>query len=387
MFLIRDIKYQSINVSSNTIGNSNLEIQGIRINWRGKYLNIFNRYQPPDLNKIPTDLQNLFLPSTICLGDLNAKHFMWGSSGINSRGVDLLNKVDDNGFVFLNDGSPTNYSHSYNSKEALVVNIVSPDLSPACNWKVLENIGSYHLPILFELNKRQTTYKISNRRWNFKRADWKAYTDRAEKLICAELLTDNLKTDWLPFKRTIYSAAGQSIPRGKFRRKRPYLTSKMSVLQPLIAERRLILKDLDSDHSDTNRIKLNRVNAQLKKMYAQIKRGRWNELCSSPDSRSSNSKLWKLVKGISEEQLQFEKCNAIQLTEGLLAQNDEQAANILGEHYQLISCLNFTGNDKYAKTMESNVVHGCHSNPHVGPAIFSRAFSAQELDAAILGWN
>ncbi|GFX16876.1 hypothetical protein TNCV_2518541 [Trichonephila clavipes] len=103
MFLIRDIKYQSINVSRNIIGNSNLMIQGIRINWRRKYLNKLNSYQPPDLNKIPIDLQNLFLPSTICLGDLNTKHFMWGSSGINYRGVDLLNMVDDKGFMFLND--------------------------------------------------------------------------------------------------------------------------------------------------------------------------------------------------------------------------------------------------------------------------------------------
>ncbi|GFW37311.1 RNase H domain-containing protein [Trichonephila clavipes] len=101
----------------------------------------------------------------------------------------------------------------------------------------------------------------------------------------------------------------------------------MLVLQTLIAERRQILKDLDSDHSDTNRIKLNRVNAQLRKMYAQIKRDRWNELCSSLYSRSSNSKLWKLVKGICKEQPQFEKCNTIQFTDGLLAQNDEQPAN------------------------------------------------------------
>ncbi|GFT17776.1 uncharacterized protein TNCV_2588601 [Trichonephila clavipes] len=122
-------------------------------------------------------------------------------------------------------------------------------------------------------------------------------------------------------------------------------------------------------------------------MYAQIKRDGWNKLSSSLDSRSYNSKLWKLVKGISKEQPQIEKCNTIQSTDRLLAQNDEQAVNILEEHYQLISSMNFTGNDKYAKTMASNVVHGCRSNPHVGPAIFSRTFSAQELDAAILGLN
>ncbi|GFY19034.1 RNA-directed DNA polymerase from mobile element jockey [Trichonephila clavipes] len=187
MFLIRDKKYQSINVSSNIIGNSNLEIQGIRINWRGKYLNILNIYQPLDLNKLPIDLQNHFLPSAIYLGDLNAKHFVWGSSSINSRGVNFLNMVDDKSFMFLNDEFPTHYSHKYNSKEALIVTIAIPDLSQACNWKVLENIGSDHPSILFEPNKRQTTYKISNRRWNFERANWQAYTDRAEILYVRNL--------------------------------------------------------------------------------------------------------------------------------------------------------------------------------------------------------
>ncbi|GFW42791.1 RNA-directed DNA polymerase from mobile element jockey [Trichonephila clavipes] len=136
---------------------------------------MLNLYQPPDLNKIPIDLQNLILPNTTCLGDLYAKHFMWGSSAITSIGIDLLNMVNGKGFVFLNDESPTHYSYSYNSKEALAVILVSPDLSLARNWKELENLESDHLPILFELNKRQTTYKISNRRWNFKRADWQAF--------------------------------------------------------------------------------------------------------------------------------------------------------------------------------------------------------------------
>ncbi|GFT34884.1 uncharacterized protein TNCV_3878921 [Trichonephila clavipes] len=83
LFLIPEISRARsgpcVHVSSNIIGNSNLEIQGIKIKWRDKYLNIHNMYQPPDLNKIHIHLQNLFLPSTIYLDDLNAKHFMWGS--------------------------------------------------------------------------------------------------------------------------------------------------------------------------------------------------------------------------------------------------------------------------------------------------------------------
>ncbi|GFU69010.1 uncharacterized protein TNCV_3785311 [Trichonephila clavipes] len=118
----------------------------------------------------------------------------------------------------------------------------------------------------------------------------------------------------------------------------------MPVLQPLIAERGQKLKDLDSDRTDTNRIKLNRVNAQLKKRCMRRSR----------ETGGMNSALVWI--------------------------QDHPTVNCG-------SCLNFTGNDKYAKTMASNVVHGCRSNLHVGPAIFSRAFPAQELDAVILGLN
>ncbi|GFV07660.1 hypothetical protein TNCV_4941621 [Trichonephila clavipes] len=75
---------------------------------------------------------------------------MWGSSGINSRRVDLLNMVNDKGFVLLNDGSPTHYSHSYNSKEALDVTIVSLDLSPASNNVVHGCLSNPHVgPAIF----------------------------------------------------------------------------------------------------------------------------------------------------------------------------------------------------------------------------------------------
>ncbi|GFX68027.1 hypothetical protein TNCV_921281 [Trichonephila clavipes] len=73
-FLIKNINYQCININRKITDRSNLEIQGIRIIWRGKPLNIFNMYYPTDLKKLPTDLQDLFTVGTICLGDLNAKH-------------------------------------------------------------------------------------------------------------------------------------------------------------------------------------------------------------------------------------------------------------------------------------------------------------------------
>ncbi|GIY25835.1 probable ATP-dependent RNA helicase DHX37 [Caerostris darwini] len=101
-----------------------------------------------------SDKSNLLNGSTICIGDLNAKHTVWGCSSDNTRGCDLFNLIDDKGFLFLNDGTPTP-SFSYNAREALDVSFVSPDIHPSYNWSVLDNIESDHLTALIEFNKRQ----------------------------------------------------------------------------------------------------------------------------------------------------------------------------------------------------------------------------------------
>ncbi|GFS62221.1 hypothetical protein TNCV_477401 [Trichonephila clavipes] len=162
-FLIKNINYQCININRKITDGSNLEIQGIRIIFRGKPLNIFNMYHPPDLKSLPNDLQDLFTVGTICLGDLNAKHPIWGCSTANLRGNELLDIIDDKCFSILNDGTATHFSYSYNTKEALDISITSSDLGPSCKWTLLENLGSDHLPILIELKKRQLVPTSNNK--------------------------------------------------------------------------------------------------------------------------------------------------------------------------------------------------------------------------------
>ncbi|GFW16663.1 hypothetical protein TNCV_2352851 [Trichonephila clavipes] len=65
------------------------------------------------------------------------------------------------------------------------------------------------------------------------------------------------------------------------------------------------------------------------------------------------------------------------------AVNDEQAADLLGFHYQKISRLNFSVQDKNIKIRASRIVHGCRNDTHRGTSIFSRDFRVNELEAAI----
>ncbi|GFT75633.1 hypothetical protein TNCV_1135931 [Trichonephila clavipes] len=77
-------------------------------------------------------------------------------------------------------------------------------------------------------------------------------------------------------------------------------------------------------------------------MYAQIKRDRWNELGSSLDSRSFNSKLWKLGKDISKEQPRLEKCKTKQSKHFVICTKCSSAQASSGH---ILSCLGLTRQD------------------------------------------
>ncbi|GFT81576.1 hypothetical protein TNCV_3674091 [Trichonephila clavipes] len=120
-------------------------------------------YYPPDLKSIPTGLQDLFTVGTICLGDLNAKHPIWGCSIANLRGNELLDIIDNKCFSILNDGKAIHFSYSYNTKEALDNSIASCDHLPSCKLTRLENWGSDNFLILIDLKKRQLVPTIDDR--------------------------------------------------------------------------------------------------------------------------------------------------------------------------------------------------------------------------------
>ncbi|GFX92402.1 hypothetical protein TNCV_1706781 [Trichonephila clavipes] len=108
-----------------------------------------------------------FLIQDLTYQSIDAKHLNWGCSGNNQRGLDLINMIDDSGFCFLNDGTPTQLSYNYATVEALDVVVVSTNIFRRCNWSVLGNIRSDHLPILIKLDARPSAYKDRKNVWNF----------------------------------------------------------------------------------------------------------------------------------------------------------------------------------------------------------------------------
>ncbi|GFW74118.1 hypothetical protein TNCV_4176641 [Trichonephila clavipes] len=85
---------------------------------------------------------------------------------------------------------------------------------------------------------------------------------------------------------------------GKSKQTRSFFALNSDLIKPLIAQRTELLKVIAQNGGLDNKIELNKLKAEIKKIYAQVKRSNWQNLCEKVDYRASNTKLWKLAKQI-----------------------------------------------------------------------------------------
>ncbi|UYV73759.1 hypothetical protein LAZ67_11000775 [Cordylochernes scorpioides] len=381
-FLIKNLYYEDIAI--NIPNTSDLEAQGIKVYLnQNKTINIFNMYHPPN-NKLIDDgtMAQFLTDNTIIVGDLNAKHQLWGCSTPNPRGKILSNLFDDNAFMCLNDGNPTHHSYSYNTAQALDISFSSPDIFHKCKWQILKSIGSDHLPILIEISTKTKTSSIKEKFWNFKKANWNLYQQNTnEDFIKAPTRIKDLEQNWISFKNTIIKAAKDSIPRGNIKKWIPNYTHQAKDIQTLITKRNELQKKYTQNQTNC-RTELNIVNAKIKRLYVNMKREKWKQTCENLNPRNPNTKLWHLAKQIDRAQPQTENTNMIKNIDGTPATNDKNAANLLGNSYQISSKIKFEIKDKKVEKKARKIIHDC-KNVTSTYNIFHEKINMKELDYAL----
>ncbi|GFR30782.1 RNA-directed DNA polymerase from mobile element jockey [Trichonephila clavata] len=141
-------------------------------------------------------MEGLFEDNTIILGDFNPKKTTWGSTITNARGSELGNLINK-AFLTLNDGTHTFPSNSYSSTDVLDLTFVSPGIFPYSSWRVLDNIGSDHLPILVKINLKVNHTGVKNLHWNFKKANWSLFENISNDLLRKNLFWTTWKMNGL----------------------------------------------------------------------------------------------------------------------------------------------------------------------------------------------
>ncbi|KAF8790024.1 hypothetical protein HNY73_005112 [Argiope bruennichi] len=120
--------------------------------------------------------------------------------------------------------------------------------------------------------------------------------------------------------------------------------------------------DLKGSYSEDKRIELNKTNAEIKRSCTVNKGKSWRDMCGNIDPRTSNTKLWNLVKALDKLKPQGEKCNTILDPNGFNLDNDKAAADLIGDHYRQVSKLNFDSGDKLIETSARHSIHSSRSS-------------------------
>ncbi|GFU05243.1 uncharacterized protein NPIL_426481 [Nephila pilipes] len=177
---------------------------------------------------------------------------------------------------------------------------------------------------------KQPVFQEKKYFWNFKKANWESFTSPINYEVSKTPNTNSVDSDWITLKNIIIRNAKKIIPRGSSKKHKKFFTHNTQPLQDLLDERKQLFGALDALTDNLTRTKLQQINAEIK-THAKIKQNKWNELCTTHDSRVPNTKLWSLMKNISKDQPQVEKINMIQDFDGTISKNDTEAANLKGQ--------------------------------------------------------
>ncbi|GFS34586.1 uncharacterized protein NPIL_28821 [Nephila pilipes] len=244
-------------------------------------------------------------------------------------------------------------------------------------WAVFGHIGSDHFSILIKFSKQQLVVINRDKLWNFRKANWDSFWEAVDTCLVSEPMTVDLTHSYIIVLKTVLEKARSSIPRGNVKHYVPYFAHNTSILSPILEKRKRLLETFSATDNYT-RTELSKINAELKLAYAHLKKERRKEMCSKIDSRSSDSKLWKVVKNINKEQEQFATCNSVRDAAGQAYPHDKSAVNGLSTHYQSSSRFNFSSMNRSILKRARNVIHGCRSSD-LGDPMLAKPFSSREF--------
>ena len=196
-----------------------IESLGIKINFENSQLNVVNLYLPPGREFNVKSLDKLFDKNTIIIGDLNARHKLWGSSSNDPRGKQIEDLLDAHNFVVINTGQPT-YQHYNGQRSHLDIALVSNSLAARSAWTVLNNtMGSDHSPTVVTLNnvyQRHENFGHLPEKFKFDRANWNQFKESCRSAVTVDTVyDDNVDLFYNQLVNGLVTAAEDSIPRSK----------------------------------------------------------------------------------------------------------------------------------------------------------------------------
>ena len=163
--------------------NTDLEAVACTLFFKNFNLSICNVYFNAEADVSLASLDNLLtvVPAPrLLLGDVNAKHFSWGSPICDGRGVVINRFLSRANLFLLNDGSPTYFNMHTNYYSHLDISCVSDTVSHNFAWRTYPDaLSSDHFPVIIRYTADHH-YVTKPSKWLLDKANWTGYRSSLE---------------------------------------------------------------------------------------------------------------------------------------------------------------------------------------------------------------
>ena len=175
MLLREDVQFVALDCSVNHHRLGGIEMCSVQIRHSGKTITVSSVYCPPSLaGRSRRKLRQLDAHvrhhcgsgEVLLLGDFNGHHRSLGYDGQNAMGVGLIDVAIQNGLILLNEpGEMTLLSRSGSATCPDAAFASRGVASSVSGWRLGDDVGSDHLPILFDVNAVHVANSVPLGRW------------------------------------------------------------------------------------------------------------------------------------------------------------------------------------------------------------------------------
>lgn len=272
-------------------------------------LAVVSLYIPPAVPYDVSDLENILdcvpTPYVLC-GDFNAHHTMWGSVRSDSRGRRLAALFEERNLHVLNDGSPT-FVQSTRRSSCLDLTVVSASIARHLAWSVgTDMLGSDHVPVLINIRGAPGTQL----RRAVKRTDWQAYKATVDSTFPDPVLGNANHGD---FCRLVVSATHSAT-------KVFHLPTKFLAVDAEYARLRAIRRRAERrarrTHLLAHTLEARRIQKAVHRHICKLARDHWRSFASSLSPRTPMSRIWTVLKGLTEPVTQRDPFRSLSVATG-----------------------------------------------------------------------
>ena len=278
--------------------NDENDLQLIKLWKNGQLFTLYNLYSPPNI-ACSAHLNEINFRKTIIAGDTNAHSPIWGYADTNASGDYIEDVVNSTNLMLLQnkDSPPTFFHRPSGALTRPDSTLVSADIHDKCSWKVSDDLGSDHLPIVISINlERDRGRPRGKPEWNYSKADWEKFKTMSRELISQIDFEADIDTVLTEFSKAIISAAEKSVPRGYRAKFKVFWTGEMD---EAVNKRKKAKKALIKNSTPENRKEYNRLSAKVKLISKMSKKQTWEKKTGNLDLRKDSRKAWSLLDKLS----------------------------------------------------------------------------------------